>query len=67
MRIERILSHWNVVGFRQLAIEFVKFLEKEIYGPHGYKAFLKQMVILSWFSLSAHKYAFFLKKVDDQG
>jgi hypothetical protein len=44
MRIERILSHWNVVGFRLYAIEFVKFLEKEIYGPNGYRAFIKQMV-----------------------
>ena len=50
MRIERILSHWNVVGFRQYAIEFVKFLEKEIYGPNGYRAFLKQMVFFYFFN-----------------
>ncbi len=32
MRIQRILAHLNVVGFREYAKKLVEFLEKEIYG-----------------------------------
>lgn len=32
MRIRRILTHLNNVGFRKYAIELVNYLEKEIYG-----------------------------------
>ncbi len=40
MRIKRILANLNVVGFRQYAIEFVNFLEVEIYGEiGGYKKY----------------------------
>lgn len=35
MRIQRILCHLNVVGFRKYAINLVDFLEKEIYGEEG--------------------------------
>jgi hypothetical protein len=42
LRIRRILTHMNVVGFRKYAIELVKFFETEIYGSEGYKQFLSQ-------------------------
>jgi len=35
LRIRRILTHMNVVGFRKYAIELVKFFEVEIYGCEG--------------------------------
>ena len=35
VRIKRILAHLNVVGFRQYAIEFINFLEVEIFGEKG--------------------------------
>jgi len=43
LRVRRILTHMNVVGFRKFAIELVDFLETEIYGSKGgYKHFLEQ-------------------------
>ena len=35
LRIRRILTHLNNVGFRKYAIELVKFFEAEIYGGFG--------------------------------
>lgn len=40
LRIRRILTHLNNVGFRRYAVQLVNFLEKEIYGEvGGYKKF----------------------------
>jgi len=40
LRMRRILTHLNNVGFRRYAIELVNFLEKEIYGQqNGYELF----------------------------
>jgi hypothetical protein len=39
MRVTRLLAHWSVCGFRNLAIGLVKFLEKEIYSDLGYANF----------------------------
>jgi hypothetical protein len=33
MRIERILAHWSVVGFRRYANNFAEFIVNEIEGP----------------------------------
>jgi len=40
LRMRRILTHLNNVGFRRYSIELVNFLEKEIYGQvNGYEKF----------------------------
>jgi len=45
LRIRRILTHLNNVGFRRYAIEFVNFLETEIYGEvGGFEKFLNRQM-----------------------
>jgi len=46
LRISRILSHMNVVGFRELAIKFVDFLDKEV--SHNSNAPLKMLNSLKY-------------------
>lgn len=33
--IQRILIHLNIIGFREYAVQLVKFLRYEIYSPNG--------------------------------
>lgn len=43
MRVRRILAHLNIVGFRKYAIQFVNFLEKEIFSfKGGYTRYLAE-------------------------
>ncbi len=49
MRITRLLSHMNVVGFRQYALQLLTFLNKEILGVDGGLKALKQLpVVKEW-------------------
>ena len=48
LRIRRILAHLNVVGFRELAIKVVNFLQKEVEKKDSGLGYIKRVVMETW-------------------